>query len=82
MKMRPTPEKRKEMIRNVQRVISKLESKVPATPAVDQNSNPMATATTTSTDTSTGTNNEDQSRNSPNENISDPTTSTEQSIST
>jgi hypothetical protein len=40
-------EKRKEMIRNVQRVIGKLESKVPATPAVEQNSNPMETATTT-----------------------------------
>lgn len=41
-------EKRKEMIRNVQRVLGKLESKVPATPAVEQNSNPMETATTSS----------------------------------
>lgn len=37
-------EKRKEMIRNVQRVIGKLESKVPATPAMEDNSNPMETA--------------------------------------
>lgn len=37
-------DKRKEMIRNVQRVLNKLESKVPATPAMEVNSNPMETA--------------------------------------
>lgn len=37
-------EKRKEMIRNVQRVIGKLELKVPATPATEVNSNPMEIA--------------------------------------
>ncbi|CAF1676121.1 unnamed protein product, partial [Didymodactylos carnosus] len=39
-------EKRKEMIRNVQKVIGKLESKVPGTPGFEQNSNPMKTETT------------------------------------
>lgn len=39
-------EKRKEMIHNVQQVINKLESKVPASASVDQNSNPMETSTT------------------------------------
>lgn len=39
-------DKRKEMIRNVQRVISKLESKVPVTPNVNQNSNAMETSAT------------------------------------
>lgn len=38
--------KRKEMIRDVQRVIGKLESKVPGTPAVEQNSNPLEAAST------------------------------------
>lgn len=32
-------EKRKEMIRNVQTVLAKLESKVPATPSIEENSN-------------------------------------------
>ena len=36
-------EKRKEMIRNVQSILSKLESKVPLTPSVDDNSNQMET---------------------------------------
>lgn len=47
-------DKRKEMIRNVQRVISKLEAKVPATPAAEQNSNPMEISAT-STDTTNTT---------------------------
>lgn len=34
-------EKRKEMIRNVEKVIGKLESRVPATPAAESNSNPL-----------------------------------------
>ena len=33
-------EKRKEMIRNVQIVLAKLESKVPPTPSIEENSNP------------------------------------------
>ena len=37
-------EKRKEMVRNVERVIAKLESKVPATPHASTNSNPMDTS--------------------------------------
>jgi hypothetical protein len=69
-------EKRKEMIRNVQRVINKLESKVPATPATEPNSNPMVTATT-STDNSVANNNEEKSSSS-----SSPTTTTEQSALT
>ena len=36
-------EKRKEMIRNVQRILSKLEAKVPLTPSADENSNQMET---------------------------------------
>jgi hypothetical protein len=71
-------EKRKEMIRNVQRVINKLESKVPATPAAGNNSNPMETAAT-SVATSSAKNNEDKSSSSPKENVS--ATTTEQSIS-
>ena len=37
-------EKRKEMVRNVERLIAKLESKVPATPRASTNSNPMDTS--------------------------------------
>lgn len=45
-------DKRKEMIRNVQRVLSKLESKVPPTPAAENNSNPMETAALSNTNDS------------------------------
>jgi hypothetical protein len=75
-------EKRKEMIRNVDRVILKLESKVPATPAVGKNSNPMETATTSTTESSVNNNEENitrKSSSSSKENIS--STATEQSIS-
>jgi len=37
-------EKRREMIRNVQTILAKLESKVPTTPAIEYNSNQMETA--------------------------------------
>jgi hypothetical protein len=70
-------EKRKEMIRNVERVIGKLESKVPATPAVEQNSNFMETGTIT-TDSSVTNNQENIESNS----LSSATASTAQSIST
>ena len=46
-------EKRKEIIRNVQRVIGKLESRVPATPAAEQNSNPMEISANTNETTNT-----------------------------
>ncbi len=76
-------EKRKEMIRNVERVIAKLESRVPATPAVEQNSNSMETVATTEPSV---TNNQEfierKSFSPAKENISASTTATEQSIST
>jgi len=75
-------EKRKEMIRNADRVLGKLESKVPATPAVGQNSNPLETSTT---ELFANNNEENLQRKSPSpskENISDSTTVTEQSMST
>ena len=79
-------EKRKEMIRNVQRVISKLESKVPATPAVEQNSNLMVTATAITTEGSLTNNNQEniqrKSLSPAKENLSASTTGAEQSIST
>jgi hypothetical protein len=79
-------EKRKEMIRNVEKVLGKLESKVPATPAVEQNSNPIEQATTSTTESSVNNNNsvnveKKSSSSSPKENISTSTTATEQSIS-
>lgn len=76
-------EKRKEMIRNVQRVINKLESKVPPTPAAENNSNPMETAATSTDKTNNSTDEEiierkfSQSENAP----STQTTTTEQSVS-
>ncbi|UJR35488.1 hypothetical protein I4U23_028242 [Adineta vaga] len=74
-------DKRKEMIRNVQRVIDKLESKVPATPAVNRNSNPMETAAVSSNQSNVAENIHDQPSSyskSQNNTIS---TATEQSIS-
>jgi hypothetical protein len=70
-------EKRKEMIRNVQRVLGKLESKVPATPVVEKNSNPMEITTTSTTEPSVQNNQENVARKS-----SSPTKATEQSMST
>ncbi len=71
-------EKRKEMIRNVQRVIGKLESKVPATPAVEQNSNPLETAITSDSEPpSNNTNEQNIERNS-----SSPTKETSSSSTT
>jgi hypothetical protein len=79
-------EKRKEMIRNVQRVINKLESKVPATPAIEQNSNPLETAITSNHESSANHNEENiqmKSSSPLKENTSaSTTTTTEQSIST
>jgi len=78
-------EKRKEMIRNVQRVIGKLELKVPATPAVEKNSNGMETATTSTSESSVNNNGENIAEGSSNpakENISSSKTATDQSIST
>jgi hypothetical protein len=75
-------EKRKEMIRNADRVLGKLESKVPATPAVGQNSNPLENSTT---ELSANNNEENLQRKSPSpskENISDSTKVSEQSMST
>jgi len=78
-------EKRKEMIRNVQRVIDKLESKVPTTPAVEQNSNPMDTATAITTEGSTTNNNQEtmarKSLSPVKGNVFASTAETEQSIS-
>ena len=68
-------EKRKEMIRNVQRVITKLESKVPGTPAIEQNSNPMELVVASADESSDNNHNE--------ENIEkEPSTTPEESIST
>ncbi|CAF1383560.1 unnamed protein product [Adineta steineri] len=82
-------EKRKEMIRNVQKVIDKLESKVPATPATQQNSNPMELAATTTNESSINTTNNEENiakesspSSNPLEGNTSASTTTEQSIST
>jgi hypothetical protein len=84
-------DKRKEMVRNVERVIAKLESKVPSTPAAKQNSNPIETIT--SADQSSVNNNttfinnergnsEKKSLSPSKDNTSDTTTTAEKLIST
>ena len=84
-------EKRKEMIRNVERVIGKLESKVPATPAAESNSNPMeSSAPTSSLDGRAGAADAREHQNSNKKSSSSPspakeslpTSATEQSAST
>ncbi|CAF3463716.1 unnamed protein product [Rotaria socialis] len=83
-------EKRKEMIRNVEKVIGQLESKVPQTPVAEQNSNPMETATTSISESLSNTKNksiqetiENSSSSLPQANVSSSIpASTEQSTST
>ncbi len=82
-------EKRKEMVRNVERVIGKLESKVPTTPVVEENRNQLGTAGTYSNESSSAYNNEDnnEKKSSPSsslskQNRSSSRTEEDQSIST
>ncbi|CAF1368709.1 unnamed protein product [Adineta ricciae] len=73
-------DKRKEMIRNVQRAIGKLESKVPSTPAVENNSNPMEIAIASPTESNVTTNEGVASNATLSTSNSQNTSATEQSV--
>lgn len=80
-------EKRKDMIRNVQSILSKLESKVPLTPSADDNSNQMETTAMIVYDPSAANTHDEQTTSSASEHNSSleqdkEDNSTEQSIAT